>query len=151
MANAKQSLFIDASVFIAASGSLSGGSSLVLEVCQSTRFRALCSRRVLLEAQHNIRGKMGSAAMLRFYHLLADVSPTLVTPVSKTEEAAYTLLVGQKDAHVIASAVKGQADFLISLDRKHLVNDKVRSAGLPFSCLTPGEFLQSVLRFHPAP
>ncbi len=140
----KRRVFLDASVLIAAAGSPSGGSALVIEVCKGQHYAAICSQRVLLEAQVNIRSKLPDEAMARFYQLLATLSPMLVRPVTAAEEARYTAWVAPKDAHVIAAA-QGGADYLLSLDRKHLVNDHVRSAGLPFQVLTPGEFIQQIL------
>lgn len=144
-AEAKHIVFLDASVLVAAAGSPSGGSALVLEVCGGQRFAAVCSQRGLLEAQVNIRSKLPAEALVRFYQLLAALSPTLVPPVTAAEEAEYASLVASKDAHVIAAAVQSGADFLLSLDRKHLVNNQVRAAGLPFQVLTPGEFIQQIL------
>ena len=144
-AEGKRIVFLDASVLVAAAGSPSGGSALVIEVCWGHRFAAACSQRVLSEAQINIRGKLPAEAMVRFYQLLAALSPALVPPTSAAEEAKYAAWVAPKDAHVIAAAVQSGAAFLLSLDRKHLVNDEVRRAGLPLQVLTPGEFIQQIL------
>lgn len=144
-AEGKRRVFLDASVLVAAAGSPSGGSALVIEVCQGQRFAAVCSQRVLLEAQVNIRNKLPAEAMVRFYQILAALSPTVVPPTTTAEEASYAAWVAPKDAHVIAAAVQSGADYLLSLDRKHLVNDQARSAGLPFLVLMPGEFIQQVL------
>ena len=144
-AESKRIVFLDASVLVAAAGSPSGGSALVIEVCGGQRFAAACSQRVLLEAQINIRSKLPTEAMVRFYKLLATLSPALVPPATASEEAKYAAWVASKDAHVIAAAVQSGAAFLISLDRRHLVNDQVRSAGLPLQILTPGEFIQHIL------
>lgn len=142
----KRRVFLDASVWVAAAGSPTGGSALVLEVCQGHRFAAVCSQRVLLEAQVNIRSKQPAEALVRFYQSLAAVSPVLSSPPAVDEEARYTAWVAPTDAHVIAAAVQSEAHFLLSLDRKHLVNDQVRQAGLPFQVLTPGEFIQQILK-----
>ena len=144
-AEGKRIVFLDASVLVAAAGSPSGGSALVIEVCGGQRFAAACSQRVLSEAQINIRGKLPAEAMVRFYQFLAALSPALVPPATAVEEAKYAAWVAPKDAHVIAAAVQSGAAFLLSLDRKHLVNDEVRSAGLPLQVLTPGEFIQQIL------
>ena len=50
-----------------------------------------------------------------------------------------------KDVHVLASATKGKADYLITLDRKHFLAPSVRRAKLPFAILTPGEFLRRLV------
>jgi putative PIN family toxin of toxin-antitoxin system len=141
----KTFVFIDASVWIAASGSSTGGSSLVLDICRGQHFAALCSERVLLEAQTNIRNKLPIEALVRFYQVLAATAPEIVQPAAPPEETAYEALAGSKDAHVIASAVRGQASYLVTLDRKHLANEAVRRAGLPFQVLLPGEFIQEML------
>ena len=143
--DAKAGVFIDASVWIAAAGSPAGGSSLVLEICCGQHFTALCSQRVLLEAQTNIRDKLPVEALARFYKLLAAISPMIISPVTQDEEAPYYTIVTEKDAHVVAAAVQGNAAYLVTLDRKHLANDTVRSAGLPVSILLPGEFISLVL------
>ncbi|MHB0877438.1 MAG: PIN domain-containing protein [Anaerolineae bacterium] len=135
-------VFIDASVWIAAAGSEQGGSSLVLEVCRGRRYAAQCSQRVLLEAQRNIRIKMSSDCLARFYRLLAAASPALVTPVGPEDEAAFRELAGAGDAHVIAAAVRGGAAFVVTLDRRHLANERLRGVGLPCKVVTPGEMLQ---------
>jgi predicted nucleic acid-binding protein len=142
---APQLVFIDASVFIAAAGSESGGSALVLEICRGSRYKALCSQRVLMEAQVNLRDKFTDDTLARFYRLLAALSPVIAPPAAMSDEAPYLGLVTEKDAHVIASAALGGAAYLVSLDRKHLVNDTVRNAGLPFQVLLPGEFIRAVL------
>jgi len=143
----KALVFLDASVWIAAAGSAQGGSALVLEVCRGQRFAALCSQWVLLEAQRNIRAKLSLEALARFYRLLAALvaEMTLVRATSE-EEVAYEDLVGAKDAHVIAAAVKGSAAYVVTLDRRHLANERVNAAGLPCTVLTPGESLASVVR-----
>jgi predicted nucleic acid-binding protein len=145
----KAGVFIDASVWIAASGSPTGGSSLVLDSCRGRRFTALCSQRVLQEAQVNIRDKLPVEALIRFYRLLADVSPAVISPSTPEEEAPYSGIIAAKDAHVVAAAVHGGATYLITLDRKHLANDEVRKAGLPVQMLLPGEFIGLVLSGRP--
>jgi putative PIN family toxin of toxin-antitoxin system len=144
--DAKVGVFIDASVWIAAAGSPTGGSSLVLEICTGQRFKALCSQRVLQEAQTNLRDKLPVEALIRFYKLLATVTPGIVSPVALEEEDRYSGLIAEKDAHVVAAAVRGGATYLVTLDRKHLANAVVRGAGLPIQILLPGEFISLVLR-----
>lgn len=88
---------------------------------------------------------MPSEALARFYKLLAASSPALVPPATDDEIARCAQFVAAKDAHVVASAVKSAAAYPTTLDRKHLANQVVRAAGLPFQILTPGDFLQQVI------
>jgi predicted nucleic acid-binding protein len=143
--NAKVGVFIDASVWIAAAGSPTGGSSLVLEICGGQRFEAVCSQRVLQEAQTNIRANLPVEVLVRFYQLLAAAEPGIVSPVGPGEEVQYSGIIAEKDAHVVAAAVRGGAAYLVTLDRKHLANAEVRGAGLPIQILLQGEFINLVL------
>lgn len=141
----KAKLFIDACVFIATSGSPQGGSSSVLELCKRGRFRAVCMRLVLLEAERNIHRKLGAEALLRFYQGLAELDPTLEALPPPEELAAYEAIVGEKDAHVLAAALKSGAAFLLTLDRRHFMTEKVRNAHLDLDVMTPGDFLRKLL------
>ena len=138
-------LFIDASVFIAAAGSPEGGSSFVLELCKRGHFRALCTKLVLLEAERNIHRKLGAGALLRFYQGLAELDPTLEAPPTPEEITSCEPIVGEKDAHVLAAALKSGADVLLTLDRRHFMTEKVRDARLGLKIATPGDFLRELV------
>ena len=117
----------------------------MLEICGGQRFEAVCWQRVLQEAQTNIRAKLPVEALVRFYRLLAAAEPGIVSPVGPDEEVQYGGIIAEKDAHVVAAAVRGGAAYLVTLDRKHLANAEVRGAGLPIQILLPGEFINLVL------
>lgn len=138
-------LFIDASVFIAAAGSPTGGSAAVLELGRHGLVRLFGSKLVLLEAERNIREKMSSDAFLRFYDQIGTTKLKLVKPVNTRELAVARRIVAEKDAHVLAAARKGRVDALLTLDRKHLLTPEVRSLS-PVLIQTPGEFLQQFIQ-----
>jgi predicted nucleic acid-binding protein len=111
-------LFFDTSCLIAASGSPSGGSSLLLSLCARGFLRAAVSQPVLLEAERNIAGKLGAEA-LSAYHRLVELTPMAVVPLPlEPERRVYRATVGEKDEHVVAAAVSASADFLLTLDKR---------------------------------
>jgi len=140
-----QRLFLDASVLIAASASRTGASSLVLTLCRQGRARPVCSRKVLLEAERNTRAKLGQQTLLRFYQEIASLDVDIVDDPTPREITAYAAITHPKDAHVLAGAVKGRADVLLTLDRRHLLVPTVLQAGLPFLIMTPGEWLRRLV------
>ena len=71
-------LFFDAACLIAASGSPSGGSSLLLSVCAHGYLGGAASQPVLLEAERNIRVKLGAGALARFYRILQETPLQMV-------------------------------------------------------------------------
>jgi predicted nucleic acid-binding protein len=135
-------IFIDASVWIAAAGSPSGASKLVWAVCMENQAHPVTSRVVLREVERNVRAKLGSEALLRFYQDLASLNLDLVEAPSAEEIAFQSKIIAAKDAHVIASALKSGVGMLLTLDRKHFFTPKVVEANLPFSIMTPGDFLR---------
>lgn len=141
----KYRLFLDASVFIAAAGSPTGGSALIVEVCRRGLARAVSSRLVLLEAERNIRRKLGQEALLRFYQTIAGLDLDLVDAPTPQEIALMSRVIHPKDAHVLAAALKGGVDVLLTLDRTHFASPPVLQADLPFQIMTPGEFLQRLV------
>ncbi len=138
-------LFLDASVFIAAAGSRTGASAMVLALCRHGHARAMSSRLVLREAERNIQGKLGADALLRFYQEIAALDLDLVETATPQEVAAQSRIIHPKDAHVLAAALKGRVEALLTLDRKHFLSPSVLQAGLPFAILTPRDFLRRLL------
>lgn len=139
-------LFLDANVFIAAAGSQAGASALVLALCRHGDAKAVTSRLVLLEAERNIREKLGPETLLRFYREIAELDLELVGALTPHEIAAQSRIIHPKDAHVLAAALKGQVEVLLTLDRKHFLSPPVREAGLPFQVTTPGDFLHRFVK-----
>lgn len=138
----KKKVFLDASVFIAASGSISGGSSLILEVCKGKYFTAVTTRKILQEAQKNIRKKLPSESLLQFYKEMGSLKLKIVdTPQDLSE---YDDVISARDQHVLAGAISGKASFLITLDRKHFFTEEIKNAKLPVTIMTPKEFLEFI-------
>jgi len=51
------------------------------------------------------------------------------------------ILINKKDAHVLAPAITGKSDFLLTLDRKHFMTPNFKMANFDCIILTPGEIL----------
>lgn len=142
---AQPRLFLDASVLVAAADSATGASAFVVETCQRGLTRAVSSRPVLLEAERNIRNKMGSNPLLRFYEALGLLDLEIVPDPTSREIEAHAQIIHAKDAHVLAAASGAGVDFLLTLDRKHFMARTVLEAGLRFAILTPGDFLHQLV------
>ncbi len=135
-------LLLDACVFVAAAGSRSGGSALVLELSTRGLVRTLVTQRILFEAERNVRNKMGAGALAQFYRDIADAQLRVVNPPGPTVLQSVESLIDPKDAHVLASAVASRATALLTLDRKHFMTSVLREAELGFVIQTPGDFLR---------
>lgn len=135
-------LLLDACVFVAAAGSRSGGSALVLQLSTRRFVRTLVTQRILHEAERNIRSKMGAEALARFYHDIADAHLRVVNPPGPAVLQSLESLIDAKDVHVLASAVASRATALLTLDRKHFMTPVLLRTDLGFAIQTPGDFLR---------
>lgn len=139
-------LLLDASVWFAAAHSPTGGSALVVEICQGVRYRAVVSQLLLFETLHNLRRKSTADAVARFYTLLAKTSPEMLDPPTASEREAIGMVTAPKDRYVLALARRLPVHAVITLDRRHLFTPEARSAVAPILLLTPAEFLEELRR-----
>jgi predicted nucleic acid-binding protein len=137
-------VFLDACVLIAASHSPSGGSALVIEICQGHLFKSAVTIEVLLETRVNIIEKFGEPELINFYKLLAALDPEMIPIPEPAKIEQYQALVVRKDLHVLAAALSCGVEYLITLDRRHFMTPIISAAGLPIKILTPGDFLKEI-------
>src|SRR3954465_8609343 len=146
--NEKSLLFFDSSCLITAAGSPTGGSSLLLAICARGFLKGAVSHGVLAEAEGNILSNLQPQALSRYRQQILSI-PLTVAPIPSTpEQERATAITGEKDAHVLASALHVGTEYLITLD-KELAN-RIREAELSVDALSPGEFITTKLPTHPA-
>lgn len=139
-------VFFDASCLVAGAGSPTGGSGFVLSICGRGFLRAAVSQPVLLEAERNIVEQLARSA-LDTYHTQPATTPMTVVPLPPVGlRQSYAEVVGEKDEHVLAAAVEGQVDYLLTLDKR--LQLRVNQSGLSIHALSPGEFIKTVLPEH---
>ena len=134
--------FIDASVLIAACYSSSGASREI--ILQAIRGNAslVISELVIQETERNLANK-APKALPAFHQFLDAVSFEFVRPTKQQilQAAAYIAL---KDAPIVAAAKRAQVDYLVSLDRRHLVGlpEVAQKSGLRI--VLPNQFLEEI-------
>ena len=141
-------LFFDSSCLVAAAGSPTGGSSLLLAICARGFLKGAVSHAVLAEAEGNILSNLPVPALTRYRQEILGI-PLIVAPLpshSELERAAP--ITGEKVAHVLASALHVGAAYLITLDKQ--LAHRIREAQLSVQALSPGEFITTQLPTHPA-
>ncbi len=133
-------VFLDSSVLIAAAISPKGSARDLIMKALRGELKVIVSDLVIEETQRNIKNKAPKAlpALRLFLEALNPevVSPTkeLVAKVSKTVEL--------KDAPIVAEAISSKADYLVSFDRKHLLQYKAEiKANFKIKVVTPDEIV----------
>ena len=135
-------VFTDASVIIASIISPTGASCELLKRHTYGEIQLIINRYVLLEAKRNLKLKspnnVGTVDML--VDLLA-LDIVEVKPETVREVSAYTEM---KDAPVVAGAIKGECQYLLTYDKKHLLNKPKIATHSGLIIATPGDLLQSL-------
>ncbi len=136
-------VFIDSSVFFAASLSASGNARrLVLLGIRST-LKLYVSPLVWEETERNLVRKAPEAVPV--FQLWRDILPAhLVSPTK-----SLVLRVGEaiplKDAPIVAGAIEAQAQYLATYDQKHLLSQRDRiKANFGIIAATPDEILTRI-------
>jgi predicted nucleic acid-binding protein len=122
--------FIDSSVFYSAIYSNRGYAHELFSLALQGKVILVVSEDVLNETRRNLVRKAGEQAVFFFDRIVAEMPCEFVEP-TKREVSAASEHVVEKDAHILAAAKKADVDFLVTLDRRHLLGK-----------VEPAEYLQ---------
>ena len=133
-------MFLDTSVLFAAAWSQGGGARLILKLGEARALSLWVGPWILREADAVLRLKSeGSRALLA---LLLDRAQVQAGPEAGNEALAKALSAVEypPDAQVLAEALEVGANYLVSLDQKHLVGNPQTQDLIAVG--TPGDFLE---------
>lgn len=147
--NRQTTLFFDASVLVAAAYSPTGGSALLLAACRAGGFRAQITYAILWESIKALSEASQEVTQRLLYWLGEIVWEFLPVPSAETL-VQYQQYVAPDDAHVLAAAVEGGSEYLLTLDRRHILAaiQVIKQAGLTISIMRPGDFIQQLYPMH---
>lgn len=133
-------IFLDSSVIIAGLASKLGGSHQILLLTEHKIVVSLISEMVVQETLKAINRKMPQQYNL-FYSLFQRLPFQLIDPSEDDLKRALSM-INEKDTPILAAAMTGKAEWLLSLDRHFLVPNLTASTGINMG--TPGDFIQTV-------
>jgi len=142
-------LFLDANIFFTAARSPKGGSGFVLELAKKRKLEVITTTQALLEAEENIKKKLGNLYLIRHYQNLTDIKPKIqsIEYVTPREIIKFKKILPMKDIPILLGTILSKAQFLITLDRKHFLNNKkLKGLKIPFKIVNPGDFLRKYLK-----
>ena len=134
-------LFIDSSVLIAASISATGSARDLIISSINNKFKIVVSDLVLEETVRNLTNK-APKALPALQLFLEALNPEVVSP-SESLVIKVSKVIELKDAPIVAGAIAAKAEYLVSFDRKHLLQkNKEIKTNLKVKVVTPDEFLK---------
>jgi predicted nucleic acid-binding protein len=140
----KTRVFLDSNVLLSGLFSDTGAPRLILDILSIDLpvLKAVTGAYNLAEVEKNLQAKM-PAAIPVFRSCLKLMNIEIVPLPTKSDLPPMAGMTAEKDLPIIASALQGAADFLVTGDKKDLL--RIKKNRLPFSIVSPAEFLDEVL------
>lgn len=131
-------ILLDASVILAALGSKTGGSMVVLKLVKAGKLQAVVSETIIEEVKRN--AAKTNSSLEDVDKLIISYNIEIFSAPSSENVDKYIGQTGEKDVHVLASAVELKADMIITLDKKHLLilQDKIKT----FKIVAPRQLIE---------
>lgn len=135
----KPRVLFNASVILSGINSPEGGSAKVLSLAKKREITGYISEIIFDEVLRHV-GKFDLAKKEIMKFCLDIFSKVLPVPDEDTVKKYQKVIVDEGDAHVLASCEDERVDYLVTLDKKHLLVLKGKIKGLKI--VTPGEFIE---------
>lgn len=137
--------FLDACVLYAAIGSHKGGSAKIILEAKERGFTLVSTNIAFEETKKNVSRKLPPGALNWLIDRVKEAPDVwdFVEIISEDDVSQWRAVTVEKDLHVLAGAVRGVADVLVTLDQKHLLKEKVREA-FPIPIMDTKEFWKAI-------
>lgn len=138
-------VYFDASVLIAALLSSTGGSSLLLQCVKAGKIAGITSQTVIDEILEEDKPEKLKRSKKEIQEFIAQSGLVVRESVMVDEIAPYRHLIDEEDAHLIAGANRTKCSHLVTLDKKHVLRESVRTTFLPLRIVSPKQLLEELL------
>lgn len=133
-------IFLDASVIIASMLSPTGGSFKVIRLGQLGQWAQITSQTVIDEVKDHTEKISKSAQEIDQF--IKEHSVIVRQRMTKLEIKPFIELVDGSDAHLIAGSKLTGVDFLVTLDKKHLLKEDIKKRFKPLNIVNPEDLLR---------
>lgn len=136
--NSRKNVFFNASVILAGLKSPSGGSGKLLSFSATNKINGFISEIILDEVLRHV-DDVGLSSSRVQSAINAIFSQIQAPPEEKSVSCFNKIVIDQGDAHVLSSCYSAKTDFLVTLDKKHLLSlrEKIKWVKI----VSPGELL----------
>lgn len=131
-------VFFDASVIFSGIYSEKGGSHRLLNLVKTKEIIGITSQTVIEELIDNV-DKLPIKKNIS--QTIKDLNMIVIETITEDEIKLVSKIVDPKDAHVLAGAQLAVCQYLVTLDKKHINNSKVRNRTKPLKIVSPKKLL----------
>jgi predicted nucleic acid-binding protein len=143
---ARLSLFLDSSALFSSAASARGGARALLVLGETGRVELTISLQVAIETERALARKAPQAIGVLRQLLQAAKIKIVADPPADVVERYTKLIVHRADRPILAAAVLSRADYLVTLNRKHFIDDPQIALKSGLLIGTPGAALEWVRR-----
>jgi len=145
MAKNAARVFLDSNVILSGLISDKGAPRIILDiVClRLPSITAMTGQYNMMEIERNLSNKI-PAVLPTYKKYLPKLRLKIIPLPAAGDMKRFSKHIADKDVPVLASAVKGQADFLVTGDKKDFERLKGKG-GYPFKIVSSAEFLDAIL------
>ena len=140
----ENNLFLDSSALVAGVISAEGASRVLLLLAETSHITATISEQVLAETEHAIARTISRA--LNDFRQAIKASKVLIVRDPAPEEVSENLdlISHAADVPIVLAAMQAEVDYLVTLNRKHFIDDPDVALKSGLRIGTPGDALHWV-------
>lgn len=137
-------IYLDASVIVPAMLSPVGGSAKLIRLIKLGLFVGITSQNVVEEIERNSVKINKSTQEIREF--IQENKILIRKKISLSDLDEYKGMVDIKDAHIVAGAKLTKCDYLVTLDKKHLLRKDIQQKFMPLKIVSPKELLEQIIK-----
>jgi predicted nucleic acid-binding protein len=137
-------LFLDSSALIAGVVSAQGAARALLLLAESGHIAVTISEQVLVETERAIARKAPLALTDLRQAILASQARIVRDPSPAQVKAHVNLISHPADIPIVLAAMQAKVDYLVTLNRKHFIDDQEVARKADLRIGTPGDALSWV-------
>jgi predicted nucleic acid-binding protein len=137
-------LFLDSSALVAGVISAEGASRVLLLLAETGHIAATISEQVLTETERAIARKVPRALNDFRQAILASRVQIVRDPAPEEVNANLDLISHAPDVPIVLAAIQAEVDYLVTLNRKHFIDDPEVATKSGLRIGTPGDALHWV-------
>ena len=141
-------VFFDASVLFSGFYSPIGASRALLEMTKINLIHGITTQTVIEELKNNLEKFTKPIDIGR---LINDYQIIVREKITRQELSLFKNLVEEKDLHILTGAILTSCQYLVTLDKKHLNNQKVKKKITQIKIVSPKELLKIIISKFTSP
>ena len=139
-------VYFDVSVIIAGFLSSIGGSAQLFWLLQKKVLKGITSQTVIDEVLEEDKPTKLKRTKEEIENFIVRSEILVREAIPLEEIRKYEELVDPEDSHLIAGANLTHCEYLVTLDKKHLLRDDIQKKFLPLKIVSPKELLSKIVR-----